>query len=66
MIAHFFSPLKETAAGEGVTLFGRGINPNLAVFQTTISLLGFFRLFLAKDLIPVVSELLWVRKRTGC
>ena len=32
----FNAPLKETAAGEGGTLFGRGINPNLAVFQTIL------------------------------
>jgi hypothetical protein len=66
MIAHFFSPLEETAAGEGVTLFGQGINPNLAVFQTTISLLWLFGLFLAKDLVPVVTELLWIRNRARC
>jgi hypothetical protein len=30
--------LKETAAGEGVTLFGMEIRPSLAVFQTTIPL----------------------------
>jgi hypothetical protein len=33
----FSSPLKETAAGEGVTLFDQGINPNLAVFQNIIT-----------------------------
>jgi hypothetical protein len=32
----FQAPLKETAAGEGVTLFGWGATPNLAVFQTII------------------------------
>lgn len=31
------APLKETAAGEGVTLFGWEIRPNLAVFQNIIS-----------------------------
>jgi len=31
-------PLKETAAGEGVTLFRMEIRPSLAVFQTTIPL----------------------------
>jgi hypothetical protein len=37
-IARFLTaPLKETAAGEGVTLFGMEIRPFLAVFQTTIS-----------------------------
>jgi hypothetical protein len=31
------APLKETAAGEGVTLFGWEIRPNLAVFQNILS-----------------------------
>jgi len=31
------APLKETAAGEGVTLFGWEIRPNLAVFQNIVS-----------------------------
>jgi hypothetical protein len=30
------TPLKETAAGEGVTLFGWGATPNLAVFQNIL------------------------------
>jgi hypothetical protein len=46
MISRFFGPFKETAAGEGVTLFSRGINPNLAVFQTTISLYSSFGIIL--------------------
>jgi hypothetical protein len=33
----FSRPLKETAAGEGGTLFGLGATPNLAVFQTIMS-----------------------------
>jgi hypothetical protein len=36
--ARFLQPLgEETAAGEGVTLFGREIRPNLAVFQNIVS-----------------------------
>jgi hypothetical protein len=37
-IARFLQPLREeTAAGEGVTLFGMEIRPSLAVFQTILS-----------------------------
>jgi len=37
-IARFLKPLrKETAAGEGVTLFSWVATPNLAVFQTILS-----------------------------
>jgi hypothetical protein len=32
----FQAPLEEGSAGEGVTLFGAGINPHLAVFQTML------------------------------
>jgi hypothetical protein len=37
----FLSPFEETAAGEGVTLFDQGINPDLAVFQTLYHLFTF-------------------------
>ena len=34
---HLFRSLKETAAGEGLTLFGAVIKPFLAVFQISVS-----------------------------
>jgi len=37
MTLAFYCPLKETAAGEGGTLFGLVIKPNLAVFQNNIT-----------------------------
>jgi len=48
MIAHFLTPFEETAAGEGVTLFGWGATPNLAVFQTLYHFLGSSGFFLPK------------------
>jgi hypothetical protein len=36
-LAFFNAPLKETTAGEGGTLFGQGINPNLAASQNITS-----------------------------
>ena len=37
-IFRFFNhPWKETAAGEGITLFDREIKPHLAVFQNIVS-----------------------------
>jgi hypothetical protein len=40
MTLAFYCSLKETAAGEGGTLFGLVIKPNLAVFQTIMAYLG--------------------------
>jgi hypothetical protein len=41
-------PFEETAAGEGVTLFGQGINPNLAVFHKLYHFFGSSAFFLPK------------------
>jgi len=40
MTLAFYCSLKETAAGEGGTLFGLVIKPSLAVFQTIMTYLG--------------------------
>jgi len=40
MTLAFYCSLKETAAGEGGTLFGLVIKPNLAVFQTIMTYFG--------------------------
>jgi hypothetical protein len=57
------NPPKRNAQQVGGSLFPRLMTSSVAGFQITISLLRFFGLLFAKDLIPVITELLWVRDR---